>query len=293
MAKSTRLGKGLGALLGDSFNEAPAVENSPVSDTDRVLHVDLHLLDPNPFQPRTDFDEDALDELAQSVAQHGILQPLLVTKGVADRYTIVAGERRWRAARKAGLRTVPAIVKESYDDRDLMEAALIENLQRTDLNPVEEAEAVCVLMERYGLTQEMVSSRIGKSRSAVANALRILSLPSSILQYVRDGQLSSGHARAVLMAPSDRQQALADRILAQGLSVRQAEKLAQSWKKPAKPREEKPVDPDISSAQQRLQRMFGTKVILSGDLRRGRISIEYYSRADLERIYEILLYNES
>ncbi len=291
MANSTRLGKGLGALLGDSINDARIENTGNISHGDRVLSLDLHLLDPNPFQPRVDFNEQALDELTQSIAQHGILQPLLVTRGVAGRYTIVAGERRWRAARKAGLNAVPAILKE-FDDRQLMEAALIENLQRTDLNPVEEAEAISVLMDRYGLTQEMVSSRIGKSRSTVANALRILSLPAPLLQLVRSGKLSSGHARALLMAPSEQQQELAERIISQGLSVRQAEKLAQGMKNPPVPIDPKPVDPDISSAEQRLQRIFGTKVSVSGDLKRGRISIDYYSRSDLDRIYELLLARE-
>lgn len=292
MAKNTRLGKGLGALLGDSVHEVRTSDTQDVTDTDRVLHIDLHLLDPNPFQPRTDFNEEALEELTQSIVQHGILQPLLVTKGISDRYTIVAGERRWRAARKAGLAVVPVILKD-FVERDLMEAALIENLQRTDLNPVEEAEAISVLMNRYGLTQETVSSRIGKSRPTIANALRVLSLPAPVLQYVRDGTLSSGHARAVLMAPSEQQLDLAKQIISHGLSVRQAEKLAQALKNPPNRSEKIPTDPDISSAELQLQRVFGTKVIVSGDLHRGRISIEYYSKVDLERIYDLLLSHET
>ncbi len=289
MANSMRLGKGLGALLGDSVYDRPQEIAEDKSAGDRVLMLDLHLLDPNPYQPRTDFDEEGLDELAQSISIHGILQPILVVKGISNRYTIIAGERRWRAARKVGLSNVPAIVRE-YDDRQLMEAALIENLQRTDLNPVEEAEAIAVLMNKYGLTQEVVSARVGKSRSTVANALRILSLPDSVLQMVRDGRLSSGHARAVLMAPSEVQQSFAERIVSQGLSVRQAEKLAQAYKQPAVSKKEEPVaDPHIRSAEQELQHVFGTRVSFSGDLSRGRIAIEYYSRDDLDRIYEILM----
>jgi len=292
MANNLRLGKGLGALLGDSVYDAPKQSAEAKVAEDRVLHVGPHLLDPNPYQPRVDFDEAALEELTQSISLHGILQPLLVTKGESDRYTIIAGERRWRAARKAGLTTVPVIVKD-FDDRQLMEAALIENLQRTDLNPVEEAEAISVLMGKYGLTQEIVSSRIGKSRSTVANALRILSLPEPVLQLVRDGKLTSGHARAVLMAPGHLQQTLSDRIIAQGLSVRQAEKLAQSYKQPPTVEPEKPVvqdiDPHIKSAENQLSQRFGTRVLLSGDLSKGRISIEYYSREDLDRIYELLI----
>ncbi len=291
MANSMRLGKGLGALLGDSPFDRPqdSADNGIVGD--RVLQLDLHLLDPNPYQPRNDFDEASLDELAQSISVHGILQPLLVVKGMSGRYTIIAGERRWRAARKAGLSSVPAIVRE-YDDRQLMEAALIENLQRTDLNPVEEAEAISVLMGKYGLTQEIVSARVGKSRSTVANALRILTLGDPVLQMVRDGRLSSGHARAVLMAPQSEQFAFAQRIVLQGLSVRQAEKMAQDYKEPESLKKETPaVDPHIRSAEQQLQHIFGTRVSFSGDLKRGRIAIEYYSREDLDRIYELLLSN--
>lgn len=291
MANSMRLGKGLGALLGDMPLDRPQDSTENMAEGDRVLQLDLHLLDPNPYQPRNDFDEASLDELAQSISVHGILQPLLVVKGMANRYTIIAGERRWRAARKAGLSTVPAIVRE-YDDRQLMEAALIENLQRTDLNPVEEAEAISVLMGKYGLTQEIVSARVGKSRSTVANALRILTLSEPILQMVRDGRLSSGHARAVLMAPQQVQLAFAQRIVSLGLSVRQAEKLAQDYKEPEAIKKETPnIDPHIKSAEQQLEHIFGTRVSFSGDLKRGHIAIEYYSREDLDRIYELLVSN--
>jgi ParB family chromosome partitioning protein len=284
MAKSTRLGKGLGALLGDA-----AVDGAQAADGDRVLAVELHRLDPNPYQPRTVFDDDALDELAQSIAAHGVLQPLLVIDGEAGRYTIVAGERRWRAARRAGLSTVPVIVR-NYDDRTLMEAALIENLQRADLNPVEEAEAIHTLMHTYGLTQEGVAACIGKSRPAVANALRLLSLSAPVLAMVREGALSGGHARAVLMVAQDEQHAFAQHIIAHGLSVRQAEALAQANKRGDKPRKERVAfDPHLLSAQDALQRVFGTRVAVSGNLSRGRIAIEYYSRDDLERIYEMLL----
>jgi ParB family chromosome partitioning protein len=293
MANSIRLGRGLGALLGDAVNETRQEGITP-EDGARVINVDLHLLDPNPFQPRADFDDDAMEELAQSIAIHGVLQPLLVIKGENERYTIVAGERRWRAARRAGLSAVPVIAK-AYDDRQLMETALIENLQRTDLNPVEEAEAIQVLMEKYGLTQEVVSSRIGKSRPTIANALRILALPASVVQMVRDGSISSGHARAVLMVQKEDQLAFAQRIKAQGLNVRQAEKLAQAYREPKKPAEtdDEPIrDPHLRSAEVQLQRIFGTKVAVSGDLTRGKITIEYFSRDDLERIYEKLLLGE-
>ena len=285
-----RLGKGLEALLGEGANqtisEKAVLPQQP--EGERVQEVELHRLDPNPFQPRHAFDEQSLQELSDSIRLHGILQPILVSRGRGGRYTIVAGERRWRAARKAGLTQVPVIVRQ-MDDQQLMEAALIENLQRADLNPVEEAEAIQTLMRTYGFTQETVSQRVGKSRSAVANALRLLSLSPQVLQLVRDGQLSSGHARAVLMVPTAQQWAFAQQIAEKGLSVRQAERMAQQLK--AQPEEAPAIparDVHLASAEATLRRALGTKVALTGSLSRGRITIEYFSQQDLERIYAML-----
>lgn len=284
-----RLGKGLEALLGEGANQTIAEKTIlQQPEGERVQEVALHRLDPNPFQPRQAFDEQSLQELSDSIRLHGILQPILVTRGQGGRYTIVAGERRWRAARKAGLVQVPVIVRQ-MDEQQLMEAALIENLQRTDLNPVEEAEAIQTLMQTYGFTQEAVSQRVGKSRSTVANALRLLSLPAGALQLVRDGQLSSGHARAVLMAPSAQQEAFAQQIVEKGLSVRQAERMAQALKSEREQASATPVrDVHLASAEATLRRALGTKVALTGSLSRGRITIEYFSQQDLERIYAML-----
>lgn len=281
-----RLGKGLEALLGDAAA-------TPVPEIPRgahVMEIEINRLDPNPHQPRQEFDDAALQELAESIAVHGIIQPILVTRGTGGRYTIIAGERRWRAARKCGLPTIPAILKE-MDDQALMEVALIENLQRADLNPVEEAEAIRLLMDAYGMTQEEVAARVGKSRPAVANALRMLALTPEVLEMVRDGRLSSGHGRAILTAgEASLQLKLAQEVLQKGLSVRQTEKLAQQYKEGKNAEATKRIerDAELVSAENTLRRALGTKVALSGTLERGRITIEYFNRTDLERIYERL-----
>ena len=249
MGNNMRLGKGLEALLGNVAASAPA-EQDESKESVRILSINQ--IDPNPYQPRQEFDDAEMQDLADSIAVHGVIQPILVTSHGQGRYTLVAGERRWRASRKAGLSEIPAIVR-PVDDRALREIALIENLQRVNLNPVEEAESISLLMQEYGLTQENVSERVGKSRSAVANALRLLSLPSAVLQMVRDGKLSSGHARAVLSVPGeDRQLAFAEEIVKQGYSVREAEKRAKLWKEEsARPAKKKAVlDLHLRSAQE-------------------------------------------
>lgn len=273
-----RLGKGLEALLGQDAVREPA-------SADQVLQLSINQLDPNPNQPRQQFDADSLGELTASVAMHGILQPILVAPGRNGRYTIIAGERRWRAARNAGLTTVPAILRR-FEDQQLMEVSLIENLQRSDLNPVEEAEAIRLLMESYHMTQEEVATRVGKSRPAIANALRLLALPPQLLALLRDGRLTAGHARALLsITDPERQQQLAERILQTGMSVRQAEKWAAEQSVEKKP---VPISRDlhIASAEKAMRNVLGTKVKLSGTLERGKIVIEYFNRDDLERIYE-------
>ena len=197
MGNNMRLGKGLEALLGNVAASAPA-EQDESKESVRILSINQ--IDPNPYQPRQEFDEAEMQELADSIAMHGVIQPILVTSHGQGRYTLVAGERRWRASRKAGLSEIPAIVR-SMDDRALREIALIENLQRVNLNPVEEAESISLLMQEYGLTQENVSERVGKSRSAVANALRLLSLPPVVLQMVRDGKLWISRGASVAVFP--------------------------------------------------------------------------------------------
>lgn len=276
------LGRGLDALLGDPGLEAQ--ETGAVS-------LPISQVEPGLGQPRKRFDEESLAELADSIATHGIIQPLTVRRLASGYYQIVAGERRWRAARMAGLQEVPAVIVEA-DDRRVMELALIENLQREDLNPCEEARGYRTLMEEYGLTQEQVARQMGKSRPAVANALRLLSLPEEVLTMLEEGTLSAGHARALLGAPtSDLQLRCARRAAEAGLSVRQTEALIRSLrrKKPEPPSEE---GHDVSLYLRDLERdlggRLGRKVKISRHGKKGRIALEYYSDQDLEALLNLL-----
>lgn len=280
-----RLGKGLEALLGDT---SLPVETE-VPEGARIMDIEINRIDPNPNQPRTQFNEEALEELSSSITQHGVIQPIIVTQGKGGRYHLVAGERRWRAARMSGLRSIPAILRE-YDDQSLMEVALIENLQRADLNPVEEAEAIRLLMDAYGLKQDAVAERVGKSRPAVANALRLLSLEAPILEMLRAGKISAGHARA-LLGIEDKQLRLetAGQIVSSGLSVRQVERIATNSAKAKQPAKQPARDANIVSAEDDLRKSLGTKVAISGTAKRGKITIEYYSQDDLDRIYAIVV----
>lgn len=273
------LGKGLDALLGE-FNEAPP---------QGVVEADIRLLDVNKSQPRKQFDEDKLQELAQSISRHGVVQPILVRQK-GERYTIVAGERRYRAARIAGLATVPVVVRE-LEDQQVMEVALIENIQREDLNPVEEAAAIRFLMKQHDLTQEEVAERISKSRSAIANTLRLLALPDEVLDLLRDGSLSAGHGRALAaMKEKALQLRLAKEAVEQGYSVRQMELLAKKYSEEQNPREkaQKRMLPELFDAQERIRTRLGTKVKISGSEKKGKIVIEYFSPEDLQRIYDII-----
>ncbi len=270
------LGKGLGALFNDFEHEASGT----------YLEVDIHSLDPNPKQPRKTFDAERLEELAASIKQHGIVQPILV-RAKGERYTIVAGERRWRAAQLAELKEVPVIVR-AMDDQQLLEVSLIENIQRNDLNPMEEASAIKFLMEQHDLTHEEVAERLGKSRPAITNAVRLLNLPLPVRGLVLSGELSAGHARALLAVSNpERCESMAVRIAKDGLSVRAAEALVKDvskTKKPAGPKRE--ISPEMFEAQERLQERFGTRVKLVGDEARGRLIIDYYSRDQLEELYQ-------
>lgn len=277
------LGRGLDALL--------EPYTGPDADRDmanRVLEISVRDIDTNRAQPRKSFDEAALRELADSIRVHGVVQPLLVRPN-GSRYTIVAGERRFRAARLAGLETVPVLAAE-YDEAQMQEVALIENLQREDLNPVEEAAAIRFLMQQHDLTQEEVSERLGKSRPAIANALRLLNLDRNVLELVRTGALSAGHGRA-LAAVTDAatQERLADECVRLGYSVRALESRVrnlQAGKKPSKKAAPAPHSGDLAQAERALRDRLGTRVRIAGDERRGRITIEYYSADDLQRIYE-------
>ena len=281
-AKQKGLGRGLGALI-DDFSA------SGVSDS--ITSLPLQKVEPNPRQPRRVFDEEELQSLADSIAEHGIVQPLAVRDEGNGYYMIIAGERRWRAARLAGLQEVPVVVLDA-DDRTVMELALVENLQRQDLNPMEEAEGYRVLMEEYGLTQEQTADRVGKSRSAVANALRLLALPDEVRELVENGALSAGHARAILSLPSEKlQRAAAQKILALRLSVRQAEAMCKRMgaeAKPEKPKSVLTVD-YVGECEKALTKQLSRKVRIVNGKRKGRFELEFYGQDDLQRLYDALL----
>ena len=282
MANQKGLGRGLGALMGDFMEETP--QNTPYK------LLPLHKIEPNPTQPRQDFDEEALQALADSIGEHGIIQPLTVREMPNGYYQIIAGERRWRAARIAGLSEVPAVVMEA-DDKKTMELALIENLQRQDLNPVEEALGYRSLLENYGMTQEEASARVGKSRSAVANALRLLNLCPDVLEKVRSGELSAGHARAVLSLKTEKlQKEATQKILALGLSVRQAELLCKNLgREPLPP---KPVTLAVNyleECEKSLSKHLNRGVKIVNGKRKGRFELEFYGEEDLQVLLEALL----
>lgn len=274
------LGKGLGALLDTA---APVQE--------QITSLPLQKIEPNPLQPRKLFDEEELQVLADSISQHGILQPIAVRKAPNGFYQIIAGERRWRAARLAGLRNVPVVVVEA-DDVATMELALIENLQRQDLNPMEEAMGYRQLMEDHGLTQNEVAQKVSKSRSAVANALRLMSLPAEIAAMVADGSLSAGHARAVLMLEDAAKQAsAAKKIVDLSLSVRQAETLCRNMAKEAAPKPQKnPLEVDyVAECEKTLTKSLSRGVKITRGKRKGKLEIEFYGDDDLQQLYEVLL----
>lgn len=273
------LGRGLDALLGDYTQPTP----------EGVQQVDIRRIDTNAGQPRKDFDQEKLQELADSIRQHGVVQPIILRQK-GERYVIVAGERRFRAARLAGLEKVSAIVKD-LDEAQVMEVALIENLQREDLNPIEEAAAIRFLMQQHDLTQEEVSKRLSKSRPAIANSLRLLTLPEPVQAYLRNGKLQAGHARALAgLQDPEAQAVLADKIVGEGLSVRAAESLAreQGQKPPRQKKEPPATDPDLAAAEASLREWLGTKVSIQGSSQRGRIVIEYYNAELLQGIYDLL-----
>ena len=282
MASQKGLGKGLGALLGDFERETP--EKTPW----RLLPI--HKVEPNPGQPRQDFDEEELQALAESIGIHGIIQPLTVRELPSGYFQIIAGERRWRAARLANLPEVPAVVIEA-DDKMVMELALIENLQRQDLNPVEEALGYQSLMADYGLTQEETASRVGKSRPAVANALRLLNLCPEVLDKVRTGELSAGHARAILSVKTEKQQKeAAQKIMALGLSVRQAELLCKNMSKEPKPLPQVQLRIDyIGECEKQLSKQLGRGVKIVNGKRKGRFELEFYGQEDLQNLLDALM----
>jgi len=284
-AKKKGLGRGLDALL-DPY-VAPETEQKA-----GVLEVDIHSIDTNREQPRKNFDESALQELADSIKVHGIVQPLIVREK-NGRYQIVAGERRFRAARLAKLSTVPVLTVD-YDDAKMQEVALIENIQREDLNPIEEASAIRFLMQQHDMTQEEVSSRLGKSRPAVANALRLLQLPAEVIDLVREGTISAGHGRAIAgVSDKAMQKKLAEETVHLGYSVRALESRIKNLgeEKPAKAKKDKgeKLSPDLKALETQFREKLGTKVQLMGSAQKGKIVIEYYSADDLQTVFDCII----
>lgn len=282
------LGRGLSALLGDETVK---------KNKEELIEVDLDLIEPNAKQPRTRFADEKLDELAQSILANGIVQPILVRRRGA-RYQLIAGERRWRASQRAGLQKIPAIIREVADEK-LLELALIENIQRQDLNPIEEARAYRNLIETIGLTQEMVAERVGKNRTVVTTCLRLLKLPKDIQQLVEDEKISAGHARALLMSSDvESQRRLASRIIEMSLSVRETEKAVKrigrnDGQTVDRTSIKSKKDANIKAAETKLKRYLGTQlqILPDGKGTGGKIEIEYYSESDLDRIYRLILNN--
>lgn len=280
------LGRGLSALLGDETLK---------SNSENFLELELDLIEPNSEQPRSRFTEEKLDELAQSIRANGIVQPIVVRKRGAH-YQIIAGERRWRAARKAGLQKIPAVIKEVADEK-LLELALIENIQRQELNAIEEAKAYKNLVDKIGLTQEMIAERVGKNRTIITTFLRLLKLPKDIQTLVEEEKITAGHGRALLMInDADSQRRLATQVIELSLSVRETEKAVKRIgkdnqhsfeKKATKPK----IDANVRAAETKLRRQLGTHVDIMPDGKGtgGRIEIEYYSNSDLDRIYQLIL----
>ena len=298
MNKRSGLGRGLGALI----PTGGAVDTAAGSS---LTEIPVASVVPNRFQPREHFDEEALASLASSIREMGVLQPILVRPAVDDQYEIIAGERRWRAAKRAGLQHVPAIIRE-VEDTAALEHALVENLHRQDLNPLEEAAAYQQLMEDFGLTQELVAQRVGRSRSAVANTLRLFQLPPSIQRMIADGRITAGHARALLATPDrELQEELADEILNRGLSVREVEQLVRDRLAPPTEVEPEPDpqpvapanpvrtppalrEPAVLELEELLSARLNTRVSVSLSGRRGRVVVEFADLDDLERIYRVI-----
>lgn len=278
------LGRGLSALLGEEGEKKP---------TEGLLEIDLDLIEPNSEQPRTRFAEENLEELTQSIKANGVVQPIVVRKQGA-RYQIIAGERRWRASQKAGLQKIPAVIKEVSDDK-LLELALIENIQRHDLNPIEEAKAYKNLVESIGLTQETVAERVGKNRTVITTALRLLKLPEDIQKLIEEQKISAGHGKALLAADdTETQRRLAKTIVEMSLSVRETEKAVKRiGKAETETIDNKAVkvDANTKAAEAKLRRFFGTNVQILPDGKGtgGKIEIEYYGEADLDRIYNLMM----
>ena len=289
--KKKGLGKGLDALFANQEINTKEIEiNNTVENVENgISYININDIKPNEGQPRKTFDEEKISELADSIQEHGLIQPIVLRKATKG-YEIVAGERRWRACRKAGLKEVPCIIKELTDEENML-IAIIENMQREDLNPIEEAEGLNQMIVTYGLTQAEVSKSVGKSRPYITNALRLLKLPEEVRALVSSGELSSGHARAIAgVSGKTAQIKIAEKIIKEGLSVRETEKLIKELdapeKRPAKRKPEK--NADVKRVEEDLKAVLGTRVNLAQSGKKGKIEIEYYSREELERLIELL-----
>lgn len=295
MDKKKGLGRGLESLFGlyeedDNKNITNEKPVKPAKHQEGVTELSINKIYPNPNQPRKHFDEEALQELASSVKLHGIIQPLVVNKTDDDNYMIIAGERRWRASKLAGLENVPVVIK-NYTEKQIKEISIIENLQREDLNPIEAARAIKQLMDEYNLTQETVSDRIGKSRSSVANTLRLLSLYPDVIKMIEDGRLSSGHARSLVVVDDTTQQIKLAKQASDGkMSVRELEKAVKNYLNPPKNASTKVKEQSLELKEliNDMQRVFATKVSAIGNDNKGRIYIDYYSRDDLDRLSDMI-----
>lgn len=295
--KRNGLGKGLDSLIPNKAEKPASAEKKNVSKTEEIesktgeILVKINQVEPNREQPRKEFDEDSLMELADSIKQFGILQPLLVQKK-KDYYEIIAGERRWRAAKIAGIKEVPIIVKE-YTDQEIVEISLIENIQRENLNPIEEAMAYKRLLEEFNLKQDEVAERVSKSRTAVTNSMRLLKLSARVQQMIVDDMISTGHARALLaLNDEELQYQLANRIFDEKLSVREAEKIVKALKNPKKEKEKVKLEHTFvyNNLEEHMKNIIGTKVRVNAKTNgKGKIEIEYYSEEELERIYDLIM----
>lgn len=285
------LGKGLSTLFDDNTIIDDIIEESSNKD---ISQIKLSLIEPNRNQPRKNFDNEKIEALANSIKENGLIQPIIITPSKNGMYKIVAGERRWRASKKAGLKEIPAVIRD-YSDEQVAEIALIENLQREDLNPIEEALGYKALLEEFNLTQELISQKIGKSRSAIANSMRLLSLEEQIQKLLVAGDITSGHARAILsLEDNDLRLALSRRIIEDGLNVRQTEALSRQLQKKApnkKTPEKTAYDIELEHIQNKLSSDLGTKVRIVHTDKKGRIEIDYYGNEDLERILNLINYS--
>ncbi len=293
MKPNRGLGKGLSALFSETeedYGKSLLFDEEPIIKGEGVTEIEISSIFANPNQPRKVFDQTALEELATSIAKHGVIMPIIVNKS-GDRYMIIAGERRFRASKIAGLTKVPVIVK-NYNERQIKEISLIENLQREDLNPIEAATAMRSLMDDYGMTQEELADRIGKSRPAIANTLRLLTLSQEVIKMVANGHLSAGHARSIASIPQYDQVKIAEQAVREGLSVRDVEKKVKEYFTPPEEKAKKKIKQELSAELKELivdmQRVFGTRVNAIGNDKKGRIYIDYYTRDDLDRLSELL-----